>query len=140
MNIIGWLMMRPPILLARSWFLLFFFGSLLFLAERLFIAFSGIPGRSISRFLFLGFYLLPAAFTFWAFSPFFPLDSQQTATHILWSNIPPDYVISHHASLLINDHNGIRPSVLQKSSTTTSYVLNSLDHGIYHCVSLLDER
>jgi hypothetical protein len=28
--------------------------------------------------LFLGFYLLPAAFTFWAFSPFFPQDKVQS--------------------------------------------------------------
>jgi hypothetical protein len=35
----------------------------------------GSPGRSISRFYFsYGFYLLPAAFTSWAFSPFFPQD------------------------------------------------------------------
>jgi hypothetical protein len=35
----------------------------------------GSPGRSISRFSFsYGFYLLPAAFTSWAFSPFFPQD------------------------------------------------------------------
>jgi hypothetical protein len=27
--------------------------------------------------LFLGFYLLPAAFTFWAFTPFFPQDKVQ---------------------------------------------------------------
>jgi hypothetical protein len=27
--------------------------------------------------LFLGFYLLPTAFTFWAFSPFFPQDKVQ---------------------------------------------------------------
>jgi hypothetical protein len=51
MNIMGWLVMRPP----SSWLglvLSFFFGSLLFLVERLFIAFSGIPGRGISRFYF----------------------------------------------------------------------------------------
>jgi hypothetical protein len=44
----------------------------LFLAEKAFIAFSGIPGRSISRFHSFGFYLLLATFTLWAFSPFFP--------------------------------------------------------------------
>ena len=53
MNIIGRLVMRPPILLVRSCFFVIFFGSLLFLIERPFIAFSGIPGWNISRFYFL---------------------------------------------------------------------------------------
>jgi hypothetical protein len=51
MDLIGWLVMRPPIL----WLglvLLFISGSLLFLVEKLFIAFSRIPGRSISRVYF----------------------------------------------------------------------------------------
>jgi hypothetical protein len=55
MDLIGSLVMRSPILwLGR---VLLFFRVLLFLAEKPFIAFSGIPGRSISRFHFLGFYL-----------------------------------------------------------------------------------
>jgi hypothetical protein len=49
MNIMGWLVMRPPILLARSCFLLFFFGSLLFLIERLFIAFSRSRGSNFAQ-------------------------------------------------------------------------------------------
>ena len=70
-----------PILLARS--CLLFFGSLLFLVERIFIAFLWIPGWGISRFYFYGFYLLPAAFTFWAFSSFFPRDKVQPYKQII---------------------------------------------------------
>ena len=51
MNIMVWIMMRSPILLVRYYFVIFF-RSLLFLAERIFIDFSGIPRRSISRFHF----------------------------------------------------------------------------------------
>ena len=46
---------ETPYPLGQVLFLLFFFGSLLFLAERLFIAFSGIPERGISRFHFMDF-------------------------------------------------------------------------------------
>jgi hypothetical protein len=70
MDLIGWLVMRPPIL--QLGLDLLFLWVPLFLAEKPFIAFSGIPGRSISRFHSFGFYLLPATFTLWAFSPFFP--------------------------------------------------------------------
>jgi hypothetical protein len=63
--------MRPPIL-QLGLDLLFLGLDLLFLVEKLLIAFLGIPGRSISRFHSFGFYLLPATFTLWAFSPFFP--------------------------------------------------------------------
>ena len=71
MDLIGWLVMRPPILWLGLVFY-YFSGSLLFLAEKLFIAFSGIPGRSISRFHSFCFYLLPTTFTLWVFIPFFP--------------------------------------------------------------------
>jgi hypothetical protein len=60
----------------------------LFLAEKLFIAFSGIPGRSISRFHSFGFYLLPATFTLWAFSPFFPQGKVQPLD--IWPTQCPD--------------------------------------------------
>jgi hypothetical protein len=77
MNIMGRLVMRPPILLVRSCIYLFhfFLGSLSFLSRGFLLPSRGSPGRSISRFSFsYGFYLLPAAFTPWAFSPFFPQD------------------------------------------------------------------
>jgi hypothetical protein len=38
--------------------------------------------------LFLGFYLLPAAFTFWAFSPFFPQGKVQPLNN--WPTQCPD--------------------------------------------------
>jgi hypothetical protein len=44
----------------------------MFLVEKPFIAFSGIPRQSISRFHSFDFYLFPATFTLWAFSPLFP--------------------------------------------------------------------
>jgi hypothetical protein len=70
MDLIGWIVMRPPILqLGLDFIILWVPPSL---AEKPFIAFSGMPGRSIVRFCSFGFYLLPATFTLWAFTPFFP--------------------------------------------------------------------
>jgi hypothetical protein len=65
MDLIGWLVMRPPILQLGLDFIILWVPP--FLAEKPFIAFLGIPGRSIKGFVFL-----PATFTLWAFSPFFP--------------------------------------------------------------------
>ena len=48
-GLIGWLLMRPPIL--QLGFVLLFLWVPLILAEKLFTAFLGIPGRSISRFI-----------------------------------------------------------------------------------------
>jgi hypothetical protein len=67
---------ETPYPLTRSCFIIFY-GSLLFLAERPFIAFSGILGRSISRSYSKDFIFFQLAFTFWAFSPFFPLGKVQ---------------------------------------------------------------
>jgi hypothetical protein len=77
MNIMGRLVMRPPILLVRSCilFIYHFLRVPQFLMRGFLLPSRGSPGRSISRFSFsYGFYLLPAAFTSWAFSPFFPQD------------------------------------------------------------------
>jgi hypothetical protein len=56
----------------------------LFLAENIFIAFLGIPGKIISRFHSFGFCLFPATFTLWAFSPFFPQGKVQPFD--IWPN------------------------------------------------------
>jgi hypothetical protein len=68
---------ETPYPLTRSCFIIF--ESLLFLAEKPFIAFSEIPGRSISRFYSKAFIFCHLAFTFWAFSPFFPLGKVQSS-------------------------------------------------------------
>jgi hypothetical protein len=65
----------------------------LFLAEKPFIAFSGIPGRSISRFHSFGFYLLPDTFTRWTFSPFFPQDKVQPLASLANPMLGPVYGI-----------------------------------------------
>jgi hypothetical protein len=61
MNIMGRLVMRPPILLVRSCIYLFhfFLGSLSFLSRGFLLPSRGSPGRSISRFSF------PMAFIFY---------------------------------------------------------------------------
>jgi hypothetical protein len=61
MNIMGRLVMRPPILLVRSCIYLFhfFLGSLSFLSRGFLLPSRGSPGRSISRFYF------PMAFIFY---------------------------------------------------------------------------
>src|SRR3984957_13028406 len=77
MNIMGRLVMRTPILSVRSCtlFIYHFLRVPQFLMRGFLLPSRGSPGRSISRFWFsYGFYLLPAAFTSWAFSPFFPQD------------------------------------------------------------------
>jgi hypothetical protein len=60
----------------------------MFHADKLFIAFLGILGRSISRFHSFGIYLLPATITLWAFSPFFPQGKVQPLD--IWPNQCPD--------------------------------------------------
>jgi hypothetical protein len=82
MNIIGWLMMRPPILLARSCFCYFSSGPSCFLL-RGFLLLLGDPWARHLEVSFLGFYLLLASFTFWAFSPFFPQDKVQPHKQII---------------------------------------------------------
>src|ERR1700722_17435996 len=61
MNIMGRLVMRPPILLVSSCIYLFhfFLGSLSFLSRGFLLPSRGSPGRSISRFYF------PMAFIFY---------------------------------------------------------------------------
>jgi hypothetical protein len=58
------------------------------LLKSFFIAFSGIHGQSISRFHSFGFCLLPATFTLWAFSPFFPQGKEQPLD--IWPTHCPD--------------------------------------------------
>ena len=79
-------MMRLPILQLGLDFIILWVP--LFLVEKPFIAFSGIPGRSISRFHSFGFYHLPTTFTLWAFSPFFPQGKVQPLD--IWPTQSPD--------------------------------------------------
>jgi hypothetical protein len=60
----------------------------LFLAEKPFYCFLGDPWAKHLEVLFLGFYLLPAAFTLWAFSPFFPQGKVQPLND--WPTQCPD--------------------------------------------------
>jgi hypothetical protein len=82
-SIIGWLVMRPPILLARSCFCYFSLGPSYFLLRGFLLPSRGPLGEASLGFIFYGFYLLPAAFTFWAFSPFFPRDKVQPHKHFI---------------------------------------------------------
>ena len=76
MNIMGRLVMRPPILLVRSCFIIIIFLRVPLVSYReAFYCRLGDPlGEASLGFISYGFYLLPAAFTPWAFSPFFPQD------------------------------------------------------------------
>ena len=70
MDLIGWLVMRPTIL-QLGLDLLFFMGPFVSCWESFyfFLGDSWVKHLNVS---FFGFYLLPATFTLWAFSPFFP--------------------------------------------------------------------
>jgi hypothetical protein len=74
MNIMGRLVMRPPILLVRSCFIIFLRVPFVSYREALLLPSRGSLGEASLGFISYGFYLLPAAFTPWAFSPFFPQD------------------------------------------------------------------
>jgi hypothetical protein len=74
MNIMGWLVMRPPILLVRSCFIIFLRVPLVSYREAFYYLLGDPLGEASLGFISYGFYLLPAAFTPWAFSPFFPQD------------------------------------------------------------------
>jgi hypothetical protein len=77
MNIMGRLVMRPPILLVRScifYFIIFLRVPLVSYREAFYCLLGDPLGEASLGFISYGFYLLPAAFTPWAFSPFFPQD------------------------------------------------------------------
>jgi hypothetical protein len=68
--------MRPPILLVRScfFFIIFLRVPLVSYREGFYYLLGDPLGEASQGFISYGFYLLPAAFTPWAFSPFFPQD------------------------------------------------------------------
>ena len=74
MNIMGRLVMRPPILLVRYCFIIFLRVPLVSYQEEFYCLLRDPLGEASLGFISYGFYLLPAAFTSWAFSPFFPQD------------------------------------------------------------------
>jgi hypothetical protein len=74
MNIMGRLMMIPPILLVRSCFINFLRVPLVSYRDAFYFLLGDPLGEASLGFISYGFYLLPAAFTPWTFSPFFPQD------------------------------------------------------------------
>jgi hypothetical protein len=76
MDLIGWLVMRPPILQLGLEFIYFMDPSFFLLRSLLLLSQESL-GEA-----FEGFDLLPATFTLWAFSPFFPQGKVQPLTSL----------------------------------------------------------
>jgi hypothetical protein len=69
MNIMGRLVMRPPILLVRSCFIIFLRVPLVSYREAFYCLLGDPLGEASLGFISYGFYLLLAAFTPWPLAP-----------------------------------------------------------------------
>jgi hypothetical protein len=87
MNIMGRLVMRPPILLVRSCFIIFLRVPLVSYREAFYCLLGDPLGEASLGFISYGFYLLLAAFTPWAFSPFFSQDKVKPSKVILMAGL-----------------------------------------------------